>query len=89
MSMIHAISMQVVLVSPSLLVEYTQTMLNITTALQVNLRFNFQPACIAYPTLEQVSDTVLAGHKNLKIAPRSGGVRFSHRDRTLTLLKPL
>ena len=52
------------------------TMLNITTALQVNLRFNFQPACIAYPTLEQVSATVLAGLKNMKVTPRSGGVGF-------------
>jgi len=53
------------------------SMLNVTIALQDNLRFNFQPKCIAYPTLEQVGATVVAGVKNsLTIAARSGGVGF-------------
>ena len=53
------------------------SMLSITIALQVNLRFNFQPKCIAYPTLEQVGATVMAGvNNNLTIAAHSGGVGF-------------
>jgi len=58
----------------SLLVVYIQAC---SASLQVNLRFNFQPKCIAYPTLEQVSATVVAGVKNsMTIAARSGGVGF-------------
>jgi len=53
------------------------SMLSITIALQVNLRFDFQPKCIAYPTLEQVGATVVAGVKSgMKIAAHSGGVGF-------------
>jgi len=43
---------------------------------QVNLRFDFEPAAVAFPTtIEEVSDVVRLGDKiNHQVVARSGGV---------------